>query len=302
MENGLYAPCPNSSFCSECVAKNLSNDWNAALSSVTLSKGERILGNIVTQYETVRQFSRKKYIVASERVTEKTTSNGYLFFTTERLLFVEKRGFFNTTFHCRASINYEEILSVNTGGWVFAYFSVADKFGMEHRFHITSESTPTAKRAIEELINQRKLKLEQEKKRVQVVLDLSFLRPYAAQGIILKDFSCPYCGGKLEVPTTGQFFSCKYCGRNIYATDVFDRIRSLIDVTSASIFPNMGATGATSNPQNCQFFKRGECSMTLQSSMGALRNKNGCQNENRNSCCYICRFSTACRIMCTQLG
>jgi hypothetical protein len=217
----------------------LSRDSENALSVAILSKGEKIIGKISTEYETVRHFSRQKWVVMSEQVTEKTKSGGYLFFTNIRLLFIENRGFFRPSFHCRTSINYEEIISVDTGGWILAYFSIVDKLGTEHRFHISSESKIVAKRMLEVLISQRKIDMEKEKKVVNVTLDLSFLRPLAEKGVVLKDFSCPYCGGKLEVPTSGRFFECKYCGRKVYAIDVFDRIKSLINLTAADVTSNI---------------------------------------------------------------
>lgn len=65
--------------------------------------------------------------------------------------------------------------------------------------------------------------------KVQVVIDFSFLKSAAEKGgIILTTVSCPYCGGRVELPKAGDTLRCVYCNKLVYATDIFAKLKDLL--------------------------------------------------------------------------
>jgi hypothetical protein len=60
-------------------------------------------------------------------------------------------------------------------------------------------------------------------------MDFTWLRTEMEKGgLVLSTVKCPQCGGRLELPATGDLVNCKYCGSTIRATDVFDKLRTLL--------------------------------------------------------------------------
>lgn len=59
----------------------------------------------------------------------------------------------------------------------------------------------------------------------------SIIKAARGRGIILDTIVCPYCGAPVNLPKVGESFECKHCGRTIKATDVFDKLKSIISRT-----------------------------------------------------------------------
>jgi DNA-directed RNA polymerase subunit RPC12/RpoP len=67
------------------------------------------------------------------------------------------------------------------------------------------------------------------KDRVQYVLDFSFLKDAMAKGgVMVQQIKCPSCGASVALPQTGNSFGCQYCNSEIYAQDVFEKMKGLI--------------------------------------------------------------------------
>jgi len=64
---------------------------------------------------------------------------------------------------------------------------------------------------------------------VQVLLDFSFLRKYMEDGgMVVQNLKCPECGASVKFLDAGSQSVCDHCGANIYANDVFKKIKDLI--------------------------------------------------------------------------
>lgn len=73
-------------------------------------------------------------------------------------------------------------------------------------------------------------KQELERKKPSVVLDFSFLQTYMKKGgMIITTLKCPECGGKIKLPEKGTQTFCEHCGSTIYAENMFDKIKQLIE-------------------------------------------------------------------------
>ena len=73
------------------------------------------------------------------------------------------------------------------------------------------------------------LRGEMEKERVQIVLDFSSLKDVMAKGgIVMPTYNCPKCNAMVDIPEAGKIMFCKYCGTPIKPVDIFDRIKSLL--------------------------------------------------------------------------
>jgi hypothetical protein len=211
-------------------------DWvsekEMALQCVSLSKGEKIFGTGRCSYELIRH-TWKKGILSTQKIVEKEEMRGYLSFTNYRLLFLQKRGILDHSYHCRLSLDYEKIAGISSGGWAFKYISVTDDSGIEHRFGVSgdAEKIEGIKANIRRLVEAKRNYLERKEKagRVQVTIDFSFLKSIAEKGgIVLNTLSCPYCNGVLEVPSSGNIMQCIHCGRKVYAIDVFEKMKSVL--------------------------------------------------------------------------
>jgi len=213
----------------------MSSEWEKAWAAVSLASGEKIAGTFgeLTTCEIVGgEYTRKKGLFDTEKIKVKSAIRGYFLASNHRLLFVERRGILNFSFHCRVSIPYEKIAGVSTGGWWTRYLAITDSDGVEYRIlNISKERENELKNLIEMLIHQRKMSLQKEEKskKIQVVVDFSFLKSVAEKGgIVLTTVSCPSCGGQVELPKSGNLAECKYCGKQVYATDIFEKIKHLV--------------------------------------------------------------------------
>lgn len=204
-----------------------------ALRCVNLSKGEKILATGSFSYELIRH-TWKKGILSTQKTVEKEEMHGFLSFTNYRLLFLQRRGILDHSYHCRLSLDYEKIAGISSGGWTFKYISIADDSGIEHRFGVSGNNADKIegmKAEIRRLVQEKKAYLERKEKagRVQVTIDFSFLKSIAEKGgIVLNTLSCPYCSGVLEVPNSGNIMQCIHCGRKVYATDIFEKMKSVL--------------------------------------------------------------------------
>jgi ribosomal protein S27AE len=65
--------------------------------------------------------------------------------------------------------------------------------------------------------------------KVDVMLDFSFLRECVEDGgLVVQNLKCPECGASVKFPDAGSQSVCDHCGANIYANDVFKKIKDLI--------------------------------------------------------------------------
>jgi ribosomal protein S27AE len=47
-------------------------------------------------------------------------------------------------------------------------------------------------------------------------------------GMVVQNLKCPECGASVRFPDAGSQSVCDHCGANIYANDVFKKIKDLI--------------------------------------------------------------------------
>jgi DNA-directed RNA polymerase subunit RPC12/RpoP len=76
--------------------------------------------------------------------------------------------------------------------------------------------------------------LEQIKAKTQekmpLFIDFSFLKTYIEKGgMILTALKCPQCNAPIEMPKDGTETVCSYCGSTIYAQDIFEKIKKLLE-------------------------------------------------------------------------
>jgi hypothetical protein len=68
-----------------------------------------------------------------------------------------------------------------------------------------------------------------EQKKVNIVLDFSSIREYLDKGgFVLTTVKCPQCGAGIELPKEGNLTKCQHCGSQVYAQDVFDKLKGLL--------------------------------------------------------------------------
>lgn len=218
----------------EFMSENVSPD---TLKAVIIQKGEKILH----QWEGTRTTIEKT--VVQGNIMETTKSDfGVLLLSTQRLrwLIRRERGFWKKTvsFLIAYEIPLEEIRGItgNTGDsndWESSHYqiSVVDSKG-ENTFNLQYAVLELFKPLIENAINIRRKEIEAEKKkeRLHVTLDFSFLKTYMEKGgLIMKILKCPECGGTIEFPETGTQTKCTHCGKSVYAQDVFEKVKSLLE-------------------------------------------------------------------------
>ena len=203
-----------------------------ALKVVALEKGENIYGSAEATYQVIKN-KWKTGILSTQKIEEKDVFTGIVVFTNYCIVLIEQRGLLSHSYHCRVNLPYESIVGVSGGGWISKYISITDHNGIEHRISVSSNTDfERWTILIKQLIKQkRKLLEEKEKeKRVQVIMDFSFLKSFAKKGgIILNTISCPNCNGVVDLPASGNILKCNYCQRQIYATDIFEKMKDLLD-------------------------------------------------------------------------
>lgn len=81
------------------------------------------------------------------------------------------------------------------------------------------------RRTMESMINTRLTKLKEEsayaeKKRL---VDFSTLRDkMEKEGVAMKTFRCPSCGGDISIPPSGMSVKCQYCGSTIFVRELME--------------------------------------------------------------------------------
>ena len=188
---------------------------------VRLEKGEQVIASLEGEYEPP----------VSRRTPSRPDKVGHMFFTDRRIFFVEKRGFFTETYAVVLDIRYEDIIGMSTGGTLLKHLSITDKTDEEHRFHLylgtPTELIPYIKQFID--ARQEEIERKKAKEQIQIVADFSFLKSVMEKGgVILQTISCPFCGASASIPETGTVFKCNYCNKEIYAVDVFQKIKELV--------------------------------------------------------------------------
>lgn len=216
------------------MSKSKESELSRAVSAVSLAPKEKVAAEFaeLTRCEIFGgEYTRKKGLFSTEKITVKSSTVGYLFATNLRLAFVERRGIINFSFHCKVSIPLEKIVGVSACGRLTRCIAIADSDGLEYRIPINKEKENHMKKMIELLIHQRRIDLDQEQKgkKVQVIVDFSFLKSVAEKGgLLLTTVSCPYCGGHVKLPESGNICKCEHCQKEIYAIDIFEKIKQLL--------------------------------------------------------------------------
>ena len=219
-------------FIAVCV---LSASWEDI---IHIEKGEQIIASLEGEHELPA--SRRPPARSGGGFTVSLSANkvGYIVFTNRRIFFVEKRGVFTETYAVVLDIRYEDIIGVSTGGTLLRHLSITDKNDEEHRFHLYRGTPTELIPYIKQFMDARQEEIEEEKakERVQIVADFSFLKSVMEKGrIVLQVISCPFCGASVPIPETGKVFKCNYCKKDIYAVDVFKKIKELMSESTREI-------------------------------------------------------------------
>ena len=54
------------------------------------------------------------------------------------------------------------------------------------------------------------------------------VRAAQGKGIVLDKVTCPSCGAPVLLPASGDMIGCTYCGNKVTATNVFEKMRSIL--------------------------------------------------------------------------
>jgi ribosomal protein S27AE len=172
--------------------------------------------------------------------------SGSLLLTNRRLLWLEQRvttrrsGFLSTTTESSWLVKSEIVLdgikgitgsSGDSVSWASpSEIHIVDASG-EHVFKLFYGFWEVFKPMVEAAVVLRQDEVERERRqdKVQVLLDFSFLRKYMEDGgMVVQNLKCPECGASVKFPDAGSQSVCSHCGANIYANDVFRKIKDLI--------------------------------------------------------------------------
>jgi len=207
----------------------LSASWENV---IRLERGEKVIASLKAEYELPASRRPPEGSGAAFTISLSSISkDGHMVFTNRRIFFVEKRGFFTETHAVVLDIRYEDVIGMSTGGILIKHLSITDKNDEEHKFHLDTGTPAELIPCIKQFMDARQEEIEKEKakERVQIVADFSFLKSIMEKGgIVLQTISCPFCGASVPIPETGNVFKCNYCNKDIYATDVFKKIKELI--------------------------------------------------------------------------
>jgi len=71
---------------------------------------------------------------------------------------------------------------------------------------------------------------ELEAKKPSIVIDFSFLQTYIEKGgIVLTTLKCPHCSASIKMPKGGAETVCEHCGSTVYAQDIFEKVKKLME-------------------------------------------------------------------------
>ena len=207
---------------------------------IILEKGEKLLaqwiGKNVTSEEIILEGNLRKI---------PKRENGLLLLSTRKIRWIKTMeiGFFNKKieFELGKQIALENIrgISGETGdsrGWssldtLMKAFSIVDSNG-ENKFLLKFAFLETFKPIIQKAIDIRNEEIDADKKkqRVHFMLDFTFLKKYMKKGgLTMQVLKCPNCQAKIDFPKSGSQITCSYCGNNIFAQDVFEKVKSLLE-------------------------------------------------------------------------
>lgn len=63
-----------------------------------------------------------------------------------------------------------------------------------------------------------------------VIADFASLKDFLNQnGVVMSAYNCSKCSNMVDIPENGKILICKHCGTPIKATDIFEKMKSLIE-------------------------------------------------------------------------
>lgn len=156
--------------------------------------------------------------------------NGCLILTNQRIIFACKIGRLSQDYAVTYSINLEDITSVSPGRFGFNYKLIVLDKNSQHKDFIKPSIQLLIPKINSAIINRKtQIKVEEDKKRVQVVLDFSSLKDTLSKGgIVMTAYNCPKCNAMVDLPEAGKVLICKYCGTPIKPVDIFEKIKALL--------------------------------------------------------------------------
>ena len=111
---------------------------------------------------------------------------------------------------------------------VFSVTSVEGRLEV-NGFQFDVENATSVEAKIKSLVVARKHKIEAAKRRVNLILDFSFLKDYLKKGgLIITTIQCPNCGASTKLPESGNQTICDHCGSTVYAQEIFEKVKKLI--------------------------------------------------------------------------
>lgn len=196
------------------------------LKSIVLERGEEVLAGW-------------------EGFSERRTSSGVVVLTTKRLMWLERKEVVEgllrrksrESYHLGYSLMLEDLMQILSSPppiyQEVENVEITDNQGERHSYGLTRMwEYPSCKPLIVKGIEERRKETESEKRkeRGRVVLDFSSLKDYMERGgLVMQTFRCPNCSAPVEFPEKGKTTKCAHCGTKIYARDIFDKIKELIE-------------------------------------------------------------------------
>lgn len=169
---------------------------------------------------------------------------GCLVLTTHRLLWLERKEVVEGLLRRKSRISYHLVYSLSLEDFVQVLSSpsstlsdnedveITDNQGKKYSYRLDRmQGYPSCKPLVIDAIEERRKKIESEKRkeRVQLVLDFSSLKDYMEKGgLVMQTFRCPHCNAPVEFPEKGKTTKCAHCGSRIFARDIFEKIKELI--------------------------------------------------------------------------
>ena len=206
---------------------------------IVLEEDERILHSWKGTVECVRKVVVEKgeYTKRPSVAEVKGKMSGALVLTNKRLIWVASRGTFSRSHHVSLEVPLGRIMGISEGGSFSKYISVIDaqtEYRFFLHFNLGTDTPPLGQfnSVVRPAIQARKKEIETEKKkeRVHLMIEFTTIKDFLAKGGILnlQAVKCPVCGGRLKLPEKGSSTTCDHCGTEIYAQDIFDRMKDLI--------------------------------------------------------------------------
>jgi ribosomal protein S27AE len=169
---------------------------------------------------------------------------GYLIITNMRLVFLRQKegflGLLKNEYRIRDLVPLEAIRSMAVDSRFFRGVHLTVSFGGSGQLAERGFKAPklgqhyheTLKGQIDHARTERLNEIEEARRseRITYVVDFSFLKAEMEKGgISLTSVKCPNCAASVRVPESGKTFECGYCGGTIHATDVFEKMKGLLD-------------------------------------------------------------------------